>query len=186
MWRSGVEGVVALTGHAFLAVSDDVTDADVNRLGVDGLGGASAPRAVVAIAGDGEMGGLDVLLGRRATGPGPENSLVARPDLANHARARFAARIRHDVQVLGHPQGDEVVVALARGVGGLTEVGLEVRTPGRGGGLSAVRAALAAVPAGTPMLAACSPGNARAVRTFLAAGFAPLGEVQLWRPERSS
>jgi hypothetical protein len=50
-WRPGLEVVVAFTGHAVLAVADDRTDERLDALGVDGLGGASDPRVVAALAG---------------------------------------------------------------------------------------------------------------------------------------
>ena len=45
-WRPGVEGVVAFTGRAYLAVDDDVSDGTLVSLGPDGFGGASNPRLV--------------------------------------------------------------------------------------------------------------------------------------------
>ena len=38
--------------------------------------------------------------------------------------------------------------------------------------------------AGEPVLAAVAPGNAASVRAILAAGFSPIGSVQLVRPSR--
>ena len=61
-WRAGVEAVVAFTGHAVLAVADDVPDDRLRALGVDGLGGAHDPRVVTALAGpDGWIDVLDAL-----------------------------------------------------------------------------------------------------------------------------
>jgi RimJ/RimL family protein N-acetyltransferase len=53
-------------------------------------------------------------------------------------------------------------------------------------GTDVLRAALGVVPAGKVVVAACAPGNARAVRAFLRAGFTPMGSVQLWLPEREA
>lgn len=184
LWRDGVEGAVAMTGHAFLAVGDDVTDAELERLGVDGIGGATNARTTATLAGEGYIECLDALLGCRAPGPveGVE-PLVERPDLAEHPRSGLAQRLRSEVRTFGLAEGGDVLVTLGRGIGGLREIGIEVRSGAHRGG-PAVRSALALLPVGTPVLAACSPGNARAVRTFLAAGFVPLGEVQLWCPQR--
>ncbi|WP_275461151.1 hypothetical protein [Streptomyces noursei] len=44
--------------------------------------------------------------------------------------------------------------------------------------------ALSLVPAGEPVFAAVSPGNARSLRAFLACGFTPIGSEVLLRPER--
>ena len=51
-------------------------------------------------------------------------------------------------------------------------------------GADLVRDALTLLPEGEVVVAACAPGNARALRAFLSAGFEPVASVQLWRPER--
>ena len=61
-WRDGVEAAVAFTGHAVLAVGEDVDDSALLRLGAHGYGGAHDPRLVTALVGEGEIGVLDVLL----------------------------------------------------------------------------------------------------------------------------
>ncbi len=69
------------------------------------------------------------------------------------------------------------------GVGGLTELSLELE-PGRRGwgeGAALVAAALAWVPAGELVVAAVAPGNAASLRALLAAGFVPVGSLQLFR-----
>jgi hypothetical protein len=68
-WRPGLEGIVAFTGHAVLAVAPDISDARIIELGANGLGGAHDPRLVAALAGpDGWIDSLDVLLAGRGTG----------------------------------------------------------------------------------------------------------------------
>jgi hypothetical protein len=68
-WRPGLEGIVAFTGHAVLAVAPDISDARLIELGADGFGGAHDPRLVAALAGpDGWIDSLDVLLAGRGTG----------------------------------------------------------------------------------------------------------------------
>jgi hypothetical protein len=68
-WRPGLEGIVAFTGHAVLALAADVTDEWLAGFGVNGLGGAHDPRLIAALAGpDGWIASLDVLLARRGTG----------------------------------------------------------------------------------------------------------------------
>ena len=39
-------------------------------------------------------------------------------------------------------------------------------------------------PPGQPLVAAVAPGNTRAMRVFLAAGFRLVASVQTWRPAR--
>ena len=76
------------------------------------------------------------------------------------------------------------MVTLSRGLGGLLELSFEVDADRRGQGLgrSLLREALALAPLGEPLLAAVAPGNAASLRALLAAGFTPLGSVQLVRP----
>lgn len=192
-WRDGLEAVVAFTGHAVFAVGDDVADSWLDELGVDGFGGAHDPRVIAALAGEGAwIDSLDALHVSRGTAergdPACEPRLVPRPDLATLPRARLAAELRDDVEVWGRPRGsDEVVVTVSRGVGGLRELSFEVDPAGRGGaGASLVRDALAVVPAGELVVAAAAPGNAASTRSLLAAGFAQIGSMQLFRPVRQA
>jgi hypothetical protein len=185
-WRRGVEGVVALTGHALLAVGDDVPDERLVALGADGFGGASNPRLVATLAGSGWIDVLDLVLVAHGCGSGRAvEGLVPRPDLDDHPRARLAARIRSGVTTFGYgAHDDRTVVTLGAGLGGLPEVGIELDPAQRHTGSEVLRAALGLVPVGDVVVAACAPGNARAVRAFLGAGFTPVGSVQLWLPER--
>ena len=184
-WRPHLEAVVAFTGRAVLAISPGVTDDELVALGVDGFGGAHDPRLIAALAGPGAwIDSLDALLvGRGTATAGAPSRLVARPDLRTHPRARLAADLRDDVEVLGRPDDtDSTVVTLARGVGGLRELSLEVDPARRGGsGASLVHDALAAVPAGELVVAAVAPGNAASLRAVLSAGFTPVGSMQLFR-----
>jgi hypothetical protein len=185
-WRNEVEAVLAFTAHAVLAVDDDVTDDRLTALGVDGYGGAHHPRVLLALAGaDGWIDSLDALLARRA---GAEATpLVERPDLADHPRAAFARSVRDDVRVLGRAdRSDRAVATISRGIGGLSEISVELEEAvrGEGGGADLVAAAVAALPRGEPVVAAVAPGNAASLRAFLRAGFAVLGSVQIIRPSR--
>ena len=47
-----------------------------------------------------------------------------------------------------------------------------------------MREALRLVPAGEPVFAAASPGDARSLRAFLALGLTPVGSEVLVRPDR--
>lgn len=187
-WRAGVEAAVAFTGHAVMVVRDDVRDEQLVQLGVHGLGGAHDPRATVALAGEGVIGVLDVLLLGRGEGParggGEAGSgrLVERPDLASSDRARHAADWRDDVRLYGPPSpGSTSLVTLSRGIGGLTEVGIHAQdTPAD----RLLDGALSLVPAGEVVVASVTPGNARSLRFFLRRGFVPVASVQQWRPRR--
>lgn len=182
-WRAGVEAVVAFTGHAMLAVAAD-HGVDLDRLGVDGFGGAHHPAVIAALAGpNGWIDNLDVVLGAAGIGdPVAAERLVERPDLADHPRAVYNAGLRDDLRVYGRPEGASMLT-VGRGLGGLPEVGLETDgEPGAGRAmLHDLRARLAS---DDLVVAAVAPGNTRALRTFLAAGFAPLASVQVYRPAR--
>ena len=182
-WREGLEAVVALTGHAYLAVGEDVDDAALAALRPDGFGGAHHPRVVTALAGGGWVDALDVLLAAGGGGvPVRADRLVPRPDLAGHPRAVLARRLRGDVLVLGRPGGDASLVTVSTGVAGLTEIGAEVAAGTDGAHL--VADVVATRPAGSTVLAAVAPGNARSLRSLLRAGMRPVGSVQLYRPSR--
>jgi GNAT superfamily N-acetyltransferase len=185
-WRPEVEGIVAFTGHAVLAVAPDIPDRRLVTLGADGFGGAHNPRLITALAGPGGwIDSLDILMAGRGSGrPDAPPRLADRPDLATLPRAAFAARIRDQPRPLGYADRRRTALAvISRGIAGLTELGFELEPGhrGHGGGTELVRDALTAVPAGELVLAAVAPGNAASVRALLSAGFVPLGSVQLFR-----
>jgi hypothetical protein len=185
-WWPGLEAVISFTGHAVFAVAPDIPDHRLASLGADGFGGAHDPRLIAALAGpEGWIDCLDMLMaGRGAARPSARPPLVDRPDLASHPRAEFAARIRSHPRVLGYPDPDRSALAIiSQGIAGLTELSfeLEPRQRGRGGGSRLAADALSLVPAGQLAVAAVAPGNAASVRALLAAGFLPLGSVQLFR-----
>jgi hypothetical protein len=185
-WRAGLEAIVCFTGHAVLAVRPDVPDRRLAALGADGFGGAHDPRLITALAGpDGWIDSLDMLMASRGTGrAGVAPRLTDRPDLATHPRAMFAAGIRDHTRLMGYPDPRRSALAVvSRGIAGLTEVSFELEPSRRraGGGAELVRDALSAIPSGQLAVAAVAPGNAASVRALLAAGFVPLGSIQLFR-----
>lgn len=179
-WKAGVEGAVAFTGHAVMVVGDDVSDRDLAGLGVHGFGGAHDPRTTMALAGDGPIGVLDVLLVARGTGAG--SRLVPRPDLAGTDRAAHAGEWRDHVDVYGLPDaGVTSLATLSRGIGGLPEVGIQA---GDGHAATLLEGVLGRLPEGEVVLASVTPGNARSLRFFLRHGFTPVASEQLWKPRR--
>lgn len=182
-WRPGLDAVLAVTGHAYLALPEPPagpSDDELEALGCNGFGGAHDPRVALAIAGaGGDFGVLDMLMVAHASGSGP--SLVPRDDLADHPRVHSAAAVRDEVTSWGYPDPARLDVAsIGRGIAGLTEIGIEAERPGSGTPLAAD--VLATLPAGELVLAAVSPGNARSTRSLLRAGFRPIGSVQLITP----
>lgn len=178
-WRDGVEAIVAFTGHAYFAVADDIADARIDELGADGFGGAHDPSLIHNLAGTRAwIDSLDAVLVTRTDGAATSR-LVERADLADHPRAKLAAHIRDEVQVLGYPQLENTsLVTVSRGLGGLAELGVE--TDGVTDGAALLREGLAALPGSQAVVAAVAPGNARALRTFLRVGFRPVASVQLF------
>ncbi|MFL6166228.1 MAG: GNAT family N-acetyltransferase [Ornithinibacter sp.] len=191
-WREGVYAVVAVTGRAMVAAPARVSDADLDSWGVDGFGGAHDPRVMTRLAGErGWVDVLDAVLLAEGTGSGSgqgsDRPLDLRPraDLRNHPRVRHALPIRGNVRVFGPDGDDETVLTLATGIGGLAELSFQVAPSRRGTGLGTAlaRAARTLVPAGIPLAACVSPANVPSLRALLAAGFDPVGSVQVYRPE---
>ena len=185
-WREGVHGVVAVTGRAMLTGPDDVTDAELAALGVDGWGHAHDPRVMTRLAGaTGWVDVLDAVLLAEGTST-PETMVVPRPDLADHPRVHHALPIRGDVRVFGFEGDDDTVLTLATGLGGLTEMSFELSPAlrGRGTGTLLARAARGLVAEGEPVLACASPANVPSFRALLRAGFDPVGSVQVYLPKR--
>jgi GNAT superfamily N-acetyltransferase len=176
-YLDGVEAVVSFTGHAVVATRLPLSA--LVAAGADGFAGATSIPVMTLLSGrGGTVDVLDALLAAPGTGGG---TLPARPDLEQHPRVGYARAWRRDVRVFGDERG---MVTLSRGLGGLPELSFEVDAGRRGAGLgrSLLREALALAPAGEPVLAAVAPGNAASLRSLLAAGFTPLGSVQLVRP----
>lgn len=177
----GMACSVAFTGHAVIATA---RPADAVQRRADGFGGSFAPEFLTWLAGPGGwIGVVDVTLVARGEG-GPA-TLPQRSDLDDNDRVRHARTIRSDVRVYGDERG---LVTLGDGLAGRREISIEAVPDGRGrgAGRSLLADALALVPPGEPVFAAVSPGNARSLRAFLAAGFVPVGAEVLVRPGRVS
>jgi hypothetical protein len=174
----GLDGVVSFTGHAFVAT--DLADADFAGFGLDGFGAALQPSVLHRIAGPGGVVGvLDATLVARGQGGG---RLPLRTDLDDHPRVQYARHLRQELRVHGDERG---LVTFGTGMAGRTELSVEAfDAGGNGNGRALIAEALALVPAGEPVFAAVSPGNARSLRAFLAAGFTPLGSEVCIKPAR--
>jgi len=190
-WREGIEAVVAFTGHAVLAVGNDVTDEDLHGWDVDGYDGALHPRVLQGLVGaHGWVDSLDVIVAAHGTGDPAESAvdseveLVPCDDMGDHPRVRYAESLRDDVRVWADRDRGGLIT-LGRGLGGLPELSVEVVHAGRGLGRRLMRAALGLVPKGEVVVAAVAPGNAASLRALLASGFDPLGAVQVFKPQRA-
>jgi hypothetical protein len=199
----GLECSVAFTGHAVIATA--LPAEEVHRFGPDGFGASLAPDLLRGLAGpEGWIGVIDATLAAHGTGStggtggdgggtstdvptGTSSRLAERTDLEDHPRVRLAREIRTHVRTYGDERG---LVTLSEGLGGRRELSAELREQPQDAGArlgrSLVRDALRLVPEGEPVFAAVSPGNARSLRAFLAAGFRPIGSEVILRPARTA
>jgi hypothetical protein len=189
-WSQQHQAIIALAGHAILAVSYDVSDATLADLGVNGLGMAHHPSVVSALAGaNGWIDFLEVLMLGVGTGGGSSQALVSRPELSKHPLVEHVRRTSQNLQVLGsRDSGNTDVVVISQGVAGLRQVSVAVAAENQGRGLATgvFHQALSCVPE-NELVVACTPaGNASALRAALNCGFVPVGSIQLFsnRPER--
>lgn len=180
--EAGTWAVVELTGHAFIL--GEVDDSTLTEAGADGFGGAAHPDVQRLLAGPhGWIGCHDAVL----VGQPDQLSvtpLAVRADLDDHPRVIRARQHRGDVTVYGNDDG---LVVVGRGLAGRTELAVELFAASPGSsrrGRSLIRAALAALPADDWCFAQVSPGNAASLRSFLAAGFTPIGAEVLIQPQR--
>lgn len=197
--NDGIRAIVAFTGHAFVATSQDGDS--LADLSLDGFGSALAPSAVLRIADGRTIGSNDVILAARGRGPGPGNgpgeratgtetgteTLRLDSDLGptdmwdTHPRVCYARSLRTNVQVNGDEHG---FFTLADGLAGRQELSIELVDPGARPGLgrALLRQALSSIEPGSWLFAAVAPGNARSLRAFLASGFVPLGSEIILTP----
>ncbi len=166
----GNRAVVALTGHAYLCTDQD--PATFSDLELDGFGRALDPRSVLRLADGGRIGVNDAILVVEGTGGGVD--LPPTDGWDDHHRVAYALAMRSDVRVYGDTRG---FVTIAKGLAGRSELSIEVADPGSEPGLGRqfLERARGAVEPGGWLFAAVSPGNARSLRSFLAAGFTPIG-----------
>lgn len=185
-FADGREAVVAFTGHAVIAsrlgaheFAELANAADVADLAPDGYGAACAPAIQLRMGDGGTIGDFDVTLFARGTGTG--SALLPTKRWDDHRRVLFARELRTDVIVHGDERG---FFTISNGLAGRREMSIEITDDlhGSGVGRSLIADALAAVPAGTLLFAGVSPGNARSLRSFLAAGFTPIGSEVVITP----
>jgi GNAT superfamily N-acetyltransferase len=125
-------------------------------------------------------GVLDAVLAAPPARHGSGGGLrLERVEGSGHARVVRSLRYREDVCVYAAPGG---LLTIGRGLAGRLEVSVEVapeaRTRGLGRALAA--AALRLAPPDEAVFAQVSPGNAASLRTFLAAGYRPIGSEVLF------
>jgi GNAT superfamily N-acetyltransferase len=182
-WRPGLGAVIALTGHARLALPDGVDEEVLTTHPPDGFGGVHDPRLIAGLAGpDAWIDSLDLVLARHSDGG--RSRLVARPDLADHPRVQHARQVRNVLHVLGSADAsDRSVGIIAQGLGGLTELSFELDPAcrGRGQGRAWVTELVAATDPAEVVISSVAPGNTASLQVLLRNGFRPVGSVQLFR-----
>lgn len=166
--------VVGFTAHHVVAA--DVAPEWVKaQLPGDDLSAPMSPRFLVALGEriGREPGSLDVVLTARGLAGDPELVEVSG---AEHPRVVRAHRYRSGVRVF-EAAGGAAVVVMGYGLALRREVAVEVdpeeRT--RGLGAAALLQARRLVPEDDVLYAQVAPGNAASLRSFLRAGFEPIG-----------
>ncbi|MCX5109230.1 GNAT family N-acetyltransferase [Streptomyces sp. NBC_00378] len=174
-------GVLAFTAHSVVFTDEDPdwVRAVLARTPGDELAATMNPHflnALLARTGR-HMNTVDLLTVAPALPGEPEIELREIED-PEHPRVARAMQYRDEVRVWSADGG---VVILGRGVAGRWETAIEVAEEARGRRLGErlARAARQLVPDAV-VWAQQSPGNARSVRTFQAAGYRPVGSEALF------
>ncbi|TQK51737.1 hypothetical protein FBY35_2154 [Streptomyces sp. SLBN-118] len=173
-------GVMAFTAHSVIFTDEDPewVRAELAATDSDRLAAAMNPSFLAAmLARTGRsMNTIDLLTVAGALPGRPDIELreIEDPD---HPRVARALKFRDGVRVWAADGG---VLVLGRGVAGRWECAIEVDEAARGLGLGPALALAARhlVP-DSAVWSQQSPGNARSVRTFQAAGFRPVGSEAL-------
>ncbi|MFF4631202.1 GNAT family N-acetyltransferase [Streptomyces griseorubiginosus] len=168
-------GVLSFTAHAVVFTDEDPgwVRATLRGLDCDPLAATMNPRFLTALL---ERTGrrsetIDAMLVADPLPGGPPLALKEIED-ANHPRIAYARGRRDDIRAW---TADGGVLVTGRGVGGRLEVSVEVDEAVRQRGLGRVLVSAARHLAGEPLWAQVSPGNARSLRAFQAAGYRPVG-----------
>ena len=168
-------GVLSFTAHSVVFTDEDPewVRATLRGLDCDPLAATMNPRVLTALL---ERTGrrsetIDAMLVADPLPGGPPLALKEIED-ANHPRIAYARGRRDDIRAW---TADGGVLVTGRGVGGRLEVSVEVDEAVRQRGLGRVLVSAARHLAGEPLWAQVSPGNARSLRAFQAAGYRPVG-----------
>ncbi|MFJ6724887.1 GNAT family N-acetyltransferase [Streptomyces sp. NPDC091281] len=173
-------GVLSFTAHSVVFTDEDprwVREV-LRSVGGDPLAATMSPRFLAAFMD--RTGRLCETIDALLVGaplPGPPTVRLVEVDDPGHPRVRSARGRRDGVRVWAAEGG---VVTLGRGVGGRLECSVEVEAGVRRRGVGrALVGAARHLAAGEAVWAQVSPGNARSVRAFLAAGYVVVGAEAL-------
>ncbi|MGX1477599.1 UNVERIFIED_CONTAM: GNAT superfamily N-acetyltransferase [Streptomyces canus] len=168
-------GVLSFTAHSVVFTDEDPewVHATLRGLDCDALAATLNPRFLAAFL---DRTGrrsetIDAMLVADPLPGGPPLALKEIED-ANHPRVAYARRRRDDIRAWTAQGG---VLVTGRGVGGRLEVSVEVDEDVRHRGLGRALVTAARHLVTEPVWAQVSPGNARSMRAFQAAGYRPVG-----------
>ncbi|MDQ0907500.1 GNAT superfamily N-acetyltransferase [Streptomyces canus] len=168
-------GVLSFTAHSVVFTDEDPewVHATLRGLDCDALAATLNPRFLAAFL---DRTGrrsetIDAMLVADPLPGGPPPVLKEIED-ANHPRVAYARRRRDDIRAWTAQGG---LLVTGRGVGGRLEVSVEVDEDVRHRGLGRALVSAARHLVTEPLWAQVSPGNARSMRAFQAAGYRPVG-----------
>jgi GNAT superfamily N-acetyltransferase len=168
-------GVLSFTAHSVVFTDEDPewVHATLRGLDCDALAATLNPRFLAAFL---DRTGrrsetIDAMLVADPLPGGPPLALKEIED-ANHPRVAYARMRRDDIRAWTAEGG---VLVTGRGVGGRLEVSVEVDEDVRHRGLGRALVTAARHLVTEPVWAQVSPGNARSMRAFQAAGYRPAG-----------
>jgi RimJ/RimL family protein N-acetyltransferase len=180
------DAVVAFSGHNIVAADVDPAEVGANLPDAD----PSAPMSARFLSWLGatlasEPGTIDVVLVADPPAQPVVELRAFTDDATSHERVARARRYRTAVTVHADPHRRGLVI-VGRGLANRLEVSIEIAPQHQGQGLGAelARAATSLVPAGEPLFAQVSPGNAASLRAFLSAGYRPIGSEVLFLRHR--
>ncbi|MFF7052296.1 GNAT family N-acetyltransferase [Streptomyces griseorubiginosus] len=168
-------GVLSFTAHSVVFTDEDPewVRATLRGLDCDPLAATMNPRFLTALL-DRTGRRSETIDAMLVADPLPGEPPLALQEIedANHPRIAYARGRRDDIRAW---TGDGGVLVTGRGVGGRLEVSVEVDEAVRQRGLGRVLVSAARHLVGEPLWAQVSPGNARSLRAFQAAGYRPVG-----------
>jgi hypothetical protein len=172
-------GVLSFTAHSVVFTDEDPdwVYETLRSVDSDALAATMNARFLTALLErtDRRTDTIDALLVGAPLPGGPPLALTEIAD-PGHPRAARARTHRDEVRLWAADGG---VMVLGRGVAGRLEVAVEVAEKVRHRGLGRLLATAARHLAAEPVWAQVSPGNARSMRAFQAAGYLPVGSEAL-------
>jgi GNAT superfamily N-acetyltransferase len=168
-------GVLSFTAHSVVFTDEDPewVHATLRGLDCDALAATLNPRFLTAFLD--RTGRRSETIDTMLVGdplPGEPPLALREIEDANHPRVAYARRRRDGIRAWTTEGG---VLVTGRGVGGRLEVSVEVDEDVRHRGLGRALVTAARQLVAEPLWAQVSPGNARSMRAFQAAGYRPVG-----------